>query len=780
MRLYGNRLFPKILNVLGLTLAFSIFLILTVQVMYDFGYDRGYPNSERIFRLEYSFPSEPGVYGVQISRPAIEYMKDNIPQAEAISCYRYYKGEESSFIWTGTDNPGIGLKVAESDFDLLKVFPFEFIEGDTTGFHAPWTAVISEKGARKLFGDRSPVGMEVQEDSPELRPYRIVAVYRDFPSNSSMDNEIILNMGDDCMDVWTEWSFPCYMKLSSTDGLGPTLETISEELFGDVVEDKVDFRLSCLRDIYFSRDIQEDNMAKGNIATTVTLLSVSILVLLIAVINFINFAMASVPFTIRSINTRRVLGASRSGLIWRQLAGALGLVMLSFGMGVAVMSALAATPFASYISGPIEPADNLTVICIGLGVAVLTAFLAGIIPARYSTSFPPALVLKGPFSLSAGGRRLRAGLVGFQFVVSFVLIICALFITVQIRYMKSHDMGFDREQILEFKVTPDIGENRETFRQMLLENPDILDVTFAGNRLVSESKMGWGRNWQGESVQMDCLPVDRNFISFFGMEMKEGRDFTESDDRNPSGTFIVNEAFMARYPFLYLGARFSGHKGDWQPAEIVGIVKDFNFKPMQYGISPIALYNFGPEPWWPLTVGYAKINVLRAAGAMDYIRKKCAELDPAYDPSYYSVCFMDEMIGRMYDKEERLNRLIITAAVISLLISIVGILGLVYLETQIRRREIALRRVHGAQVGEILAMLNLYYLKITCLCFMVAVPMALSVIRRWVSGFACQSPVPFWIFPAALLAISLITVVTVTLQSCRTALRNPSDSLRTE
>lgn len=780
LRLDHPRIFPTILNILGLSLAFAVFMILSVQVRYDIRYDRNYDGNDRIVRVEYSEPTSPGQYSTVLSRAFIEHLKMTIPQAEAISCYRYFKGASSTFKETGSDRSGVQLRVSESDFDLLNIFPFKFVQGDTSGYHAPLTAVISKKGAKRLFGRESPVGREIQEDTPGSTPYRIVAVYEDFPENSSADNEIILNIGDECIGDWSEWSFPCYMKISAGTGLDAALDSAKTVLFGEEFKNNVDIRVSGLHKAYFSKDIIGDNMAKGSFPMTFTLMSVSVLVLLIAIINFINFAMASVPFTIKGINTRRVLGSSRAQQVWSQLAGALGLVLISFALSIGVMSMTASTSFASYISGSLKIEDNLPVIFSGLATAVATAFIAGILPARYSTSFSPAIVLKGVFSLSARGRRLRTALVGFQYVISFVLIICALFITVQIRYMKSFDMGFDRDRILEFTVSPKIGENRETLRQMLLENQDIQDVTFAGNRLVSQGKMGWGRSWQGERVQMDCLPVDRNFISFFGMEITDGRDFTESDDKSSSGTFIVNEAFMDKYPFLKLGVKITGHQGDDNPAEIAGVVRNFNFQPLQYGISPLVLYNFGAEPWWPLMIGYARINPHKAGEIMQYIRSKCAELDPSFDTSSMSLRFMNENIGHLYYKEDNLSRLISVAAAISLLISIIGIIGLVYFETQFRRKEIALRRVNGAQVADILAMLNRYYLIITVCCFAVAAPVATVIIHRWVSSFTYQSPVPVWIFLAALFAISTVTIVTVTMQSRRAALRNPSDSLRTE
>ena len=311
-------------------------------------------------------------------------------------------------------------------------------------------------------------------------------------------------------------------------------------------KDQVDFRLSHLHDAYYARDVEGDNMAKGNRTTTMTLLTVSILVLLIAIINFVNFAMASVPFSIKSslralqyqehqhpqshrLDPRTAdMGTALAG----PRTGAAGLC-LERGHNVPCGHLLHRLQHIRLAPGCGQPADYPHRLRRGCGHRIHRRYL-------YSTSFNPAMVLKGSFSLSAKGRKMRSVLVGFQYVISFILILCSLFITVQIKYMKGYDMGFDREQTVEFFVSKKIGNSRETLRQMLLENPNITDVTFAGNQVVSQGKMGWGRTYQGQRVQMDCLPVDPNFISFFGMEIAEGRDFSESDNLNPNGTFIVN------------------------------------------------------------------------------------------------------------------------------------------------------------------------------------------------------------------------------------------------
>ena len=766
LRINKHKIFSTVLNVIGLTLAFSVFLVLMVQVIYDLGYDRGYPDADKIVRVERSWDGWSGYY---LNRPTIEYLKEHTPKAEAVACFQAWGPER--FKESDTEKPGILLSYALSDTDITRVFPFDFIQGDSSGYQAPGAVLISKSAARKLFGEESPIGKCIDYGG---YPHYVVAMYKDFPKNSSMHYDLLINMGNSNIDSESEWGYSCYMKLNTT-------EREATVILDSLIVDKIGyFRLSDLHDAHFTQDIEGDYMEKANFPTTMALLSVAILVVLIAIINFINFAMAAVPFIIKGINTRRVMGSTRGQQIRVQLGRTVLLVLLSFGLSVGILSLLATSPFAANISGSLKVEDNLPLVFAGLGVAVATALVAGIFPARYSTSFNPALVLKGSFALSAKGRAMRTVLVGFQYAISFILVICSLFITVQVKYMEGFNMGFSREEVVEFSVSDEIGECREILRQMLLENPNITDATFADRYLVATQHMGWGRDYQGEVVSMDCLPVDPNFITFFGMEVVEGRDFAESDNLNPNGTFIVNQAFMAQHPFLHIGNSFAGHMGNKMPAQIVGIVKDFNFKPLHYGVAPLVLYNFGKYPWRPLCVAYARIAPTHVQESFQYIREKCEELDPTFNASEMDIRFLDESINRLYRSEENLNRLITIAAFISLLISVIGILGLVYFETQFRRKEIALRRIHGAQVREILAMLNRYYLKITLACFVVSVPVAIVIIRRWVSGFTYQSPVPLWIFIAALALIAAITAITVTLQSRKAALRNPIESITNE
>lgn len=759
--------FSRLLNLAGMGTAFAVFLLLMSEVLYVHGYDR-FPGSDRIFRVELRDPEAPE-YSAVFSRPMIARFRELAPAIEASAIYNGPYRETVSL--PEAPERTHSVEFAEVEPGILDVFPFEWVAGNPEDFRQPYASVISESAAKRLFPGEMPVGrMYRMTGGAESR---IVAVYRDFPLNSQVSHGMLWNMGNRSLDDPSEWSYRLLTVVdpAQADGTALLLESVLDDLklqYGVSVEERF-FRLQPLREMHYD---MRDGGTIGR-PMVVTLFTIAWLILGIAVVNFFNFAMASVPFRIRTFNTGRILGRTRAAVICGELfLGALT-GLLAYLLALVLFRAVSGTFVASLLSTSLAFADNLPLLSAGAVLAVLTGCLGSWYPAVYSTSFPPAMVVQGSFSLSASGRRLRSVLIGFQYVFSFLLVIVSAYIAVQIDWMERYDMGFSREQVLTFRVSSKTGQRADALENELKKNPRILDVTFAGNNLVSNGFMGWGREYEGTHVQLNCLPVASDFITFFGMEMEEGRNFQPSDDRHPNGTFILNRATMDLYPQLKLNARLTGHAPE--PAEIVGIVRNFHFKPLQYGIEPMALYVFGSDPWWPLTFVYVKVAPEDLKGTIDFIRKTAEGMDP--DNAVFSVRFLDEAIGNLYERERNLYRLMTVSTLVALGIALIGILGLVYFETQFRRREIALRRVCGASVRTILQMLNGYYLRIVLVCFVLSAPLAFWAIRFWSAQFAYRAPVPVWIFLAALLLLLLLTAAIVTLRSRHTATSNPTESL---
>ena len=771
-----------LINILGMCVAFAAAMILMVQVKWDSTYDKNFEGHEKVFRMENNWMDD-GLFYTGISRPIIELIRTASPNLEAVGTLK--EGGQQVFYKEGDKESAITIPYAQIDSSMLSVFPFEWVEGSAKEFTTRGTAILNEAFAQMIFGEESAVGkLLLTGDSDQ---YRIIGVFKNTPRNYSMHYGIIANMGDWFLHEGNEWSFSAYLKLYNPAQVRETESAILDALAPDLFEGSSDeeiakyrkgFRLSNLHDAHFERDVRA-NIASANKSITISLAAIAILLILIAIINFINFAFAEIPFRIKSINTRKVLGEGRGSLIGRQIVNAGIIALVAFALACLIVHVVSGTSWASYVSDSIALKENIGILAITLGVALLSAVAAGIAPALYSTSQPAALVLKGSYGTSVRGRSLRNALVALQFILSFVFILMALYVNVQTKFMANKDMGFPQENILQVWCGYYAGGAHNAVHDKLLQNPSIVDVTFSDNLIVSDQKMGWGRTGDdGKQVFMEVLPVTDDFVRFFGLQIVEGRDFQESDNQSETGCFIANETFIQSFPQYHVGSLVGGHVDN---TEIVGIVKDFNFKSLKHPMGPLVLLNWGKTQWRNFSVMYVKT----APGAdfkevSDYIKETVCAFDPSREPDQVAVRHLDEWIENMYQSEQSLGKLITIASLVALLIAIIGIIGLVFFETQFLKKEIAVRRVNGATVGSILQMINKKYLVMAGSSFVIAAPIAYYLMTAWRKGFAYQAPVPVWIFIMALLAVAAITLAVVTLQSWRAANANPVESLKNE
>ena len=793
----------SLLNVIGLTLAFTAFYVIMTQVWWELGYNRSLHEADRIYLVENEDWYEPGKWSSWLNRPVPERVIASTAGVEVGGCM--WGGFGSGTCWTSNE-PSFGYNKFSAScgsvsLPFLDVFAFRSVEGDVHDIGKPKSVIVSREAAERM---RVGVGSLIWVDTDEPQPdgaMEVVAVFEDFPDNSLLGEcEVVKNLGETNLYTTSEWSFNYFVKLrpgADPDEFARQWTNVNQEMqreaaekraaAGDAADDDDEsgiygVRLSPVSELYFESDSQAP-CRQGSVVTTYTLLGIAVLVIVLAFINFVNFFFALVPVRIRTVNTFKVFGAPASSLRFNFVFEAFGLVLIALLAAWYVSFALQGTEFASYISASLALSQNLEVVGLVAVVAFVMALAASLYPAWYITSFAPALVVKGSFGGTRSGRRLRTLLLGVQFFISIGLIIATSFIRLQHDYMMHYDMGFDKENLLAVRLSERGAVSYDALRQKLLSDPQVKDVTGATSRLVSVGRMGWGREFKGRQVAFQSYVVQPDFLRVMGIPITDGRDFLESDFDKELGTMIFNEAARREFE-MQVGDRINGFVSPDE--QIVGFCADFNFKPLQYGVSPFCFYllpkKIQQENYWHLPhVVYVRMTPgADIAAVTAHIRRCIAEVDPRTEPGDIVVRVFDEELGLEYDNERKLTAIVGLFALLAVVIALMGVFGLVLFETQHRRREIAVRRVMGASRGEILAMFNRRYVMLVAVCFVLAVPVSIWAVRHWLAGFAYAVPLYWWVFALALAGVLAVTALTVTVRSWRAVNENPAESVKSE
>ena len=793
----------SLLNVIGLTLAFTAFYVIMTQVWWELGYNRSLHEADRIYLVENEDWYEPGKWSSWLNRPVPERVIASTAGVEVGGCM--WGGFGSGTCWTSNE-PSFGYNKFSAScgsvsLPFLDVFAFRSVEGDVHDLGKPKSVIVSREAAERM---RVGVGSLIWVDTDEPQPdgaMEVVAVFEDFPDNSLLGEcEVVKNLGETNLYTTSEWSFNYFVKFrpgADPDEFARQWTNVNQEMqreaaekraaAGDAADDDDEsgiygVRLSPVSELYFESDSQAP-CRQGSVVTTYTLLGIAVLVIVLAFINFVNFFFALVPVRIRTVNTFKVFGAPASSLRFNFVFEAFGLVLIALLAAWYVSFALQGTEFASYISASLALSQNLEVVGLVAVVAFVMALAASLYPAWYITSFAPALVVKGSFGGTRSGRRLRTLLLGVQFFISIGLIIATSFIRLQHDYMMHYDMGFDKENLLAVRLSERGAVSYDALRQKLLSDPQVKDVTGATSRLVSVGRMGWGREFKGRQVAFQSYVVQPDFLRVMGIPITDGRDFLESDFDKELGTMIFNEAARREFE-MQVGDRINGFVSPDE--QIVGFCADFNFKPLQYGVSPFCFYllpkKIQQENYWHLPhVVYVRMTPgADTAAVTAHIRRCIAEVDPRTEPGDIVVRVFDEELGLEYDNERKLTAIVGLFALLAVVIALMGVFGLVLFETQHRRREIAVRRVMGASRGEILAMFNRRYVMLVAVCFVLAVPVSIWAVRHWLAGFAYAVPLYWWVFALALAGVLAVTALTVTVRSWRAVNENPAESVKSE
>lgn len=766
------------LNVIGLSVAFAAFLIIIMQVNFERTFDEHYKDSSRIYRINGGFS---GFEAVIVPRPVLDVYQGLSSTVEQITLIEPEWGGRPSYykIKKGGDYVGYNEPTLMASETFPEFFSLEFVEGSAKGFSEPNSIIIPQSVAKKIFGEASALDQQLFLGS-ENSPVNVVGVFKDIPENSQIKNAVYhsfpKNRG---LNMWEQSNYVVYIKLFEGSNSATTQADFDKFRLADVSQSLKHISLIPLEEIYFT-DIayygDEILVKKGNRETTAMLFAIAVLIIMIAGINFVNFSTSLAPLRMKSINTQKVLGSPTSVLRGALVVEAVGISVISFFWALLWIYLLSASQWQNITMSGIRFAANEQLILLTGVIAVLVGLIAGIYPAYYTTKFPPALVLKGSFAMTKKGRSLRISLVGFQFVISIGLIIGSMFLQLQNQYLRTIDKGFNSSQIAVISLGGELLKNSKSLESKLKESATIEDVAYSQFRIGKDNiAQGWGREFKHVGEQMfSAIIVSWNFPQVMGLELIEGEFMKESDVliKERGMSLLFNETAKKQFQ---IAATEKLDIEDSTYTVIQAIVKDFNFKSLHMDISPCCLAINSSDPHWMPFV-FVKITG-DPYQAIEYIKKTIKEIDPVYPAE---VEFFDAAFEQMYQQDLKTTKLITLFSILAIIISFVGVFGLIVFETQYKRKEIGVRKIMGSTVMEILVMLNRKFFWIVIICFAIAVPLAYFGVDAWLGGFAYRTPMYWWVFALGGLIVFIITVTTVTVQSYRSATENPVNSLKSE
>jgi putative ABC transport system permease protein len=755
-----------ILNILGLSVAFAAFMIIMMQLKFDFSFDRFHEDYDKIFRLEIA--RDGTSYSTLITRPLAEGFIASSPHIISGARMHAMRRELSLAAESGGQRNYFQETMLLVTPEFVDVFTFDFVEGTNASIIIPLSL------SQKLFGDESAIGKHLFITGAD-EYWTVGGVYRDFPGNSMLSNGIYIWLNENQnRDNWANWAYQTYIRVNDAANIPMIIENFKLNFTERInwQEGETNIRLTALPDIHFVSGVQSDPAPKASRQVLIILFAIGIIIIIIAVINFTNFSMALMPIRIKNINTQRVMGAQRSTIRRILVVEALVFCFASYLVAVLFVELFGSSPLKNLTNADLSIAAHLSLIIGTVLLALFVGIAAGLYPSRYITSFAPALALKGNFGLSPKGKKLRNTLIGVQFVASFVLIIGTSFMYLQSRFMQHSDLGYNTNAL----IVADIGQvqqHRDAFAHRLKEHPGIETITYAGVVLSSQDSYGfWGLSYKDELIRFSGMFVHYTFLPVMGIEVVEGRNFRREDSDTEQGVLIFNETARQRFDL-----ELNTIVGNAQPHsfEIIGFIPDIYFASFRVEVEPQAFVVWGTQNF-----SQAYIQLVSGANSrevMAYIRSILTEFEPNFS---FEVRFFDEVLQQLYEGEIRLNLLITLFSLIAIFISLVGVFGLVVFNSECRRKEIGIRKVLGASTIGIITMFNKTYVKMLLICFVIAAPLAWYAVSRWLENFAYRTPMYWWIYLLAFITVAAITVLTVTIQNWRVANDDPVKSIKTE
>ncbi|MGZ3811435.1 MAG: ABC transporter permease [Mucilaginibacter sp.] len=779
------------INVGGLSIGMAATILIVLWVQNELSFDRGQPDTDSIYRIKTKLAISPNETWHWEGAPYVlgEHAAREIPGIEKLTRLQPSTYVDLNIHYKGSLIPE--KRAAYVDQQWFDVFHYDFVEGSPEEFNKnPFSVIITQAAAKKYFGNREAVGEMLRIDS---NSYVVQGVVKDNASNSSFQYNILIPVAASFTNAdtkknalnWGNFNCMTFIKLKPN----ANKEKVSAALFSILHHDrekddgKASFSLISIKDMHFENDLMSSDFLHGNRTIVNVFITLAILLLVTACINYVNLTTARASIRSREVSVRKIFGADRLQLFGQFMSESFLVSLLAVILSLTLVQLcmpwyrdFTDKHFADPISSPI--------VWEIIGLTLLVSFvLNGLYPALLLSSFSPLNVFRGKSVLSFNDSGLRKSLVVVQFTISVVLIIGTLVIYRQLKYVENIDLGYNKAHVFTVNIPwKAMGKNPwkdgphilNSIKQEMKQQSAIAEVSLAQGELVNFTNGSSGNfDWNGRPKNFDPtfapLQADVDFQHMMKIKVKEGRWFNEgvADGKN----VLLNETAVKLINLKgnVIGQRFI-HQGD--TGVIIGVVKDFHYKSLHEKIGAMIIANGGITG----TV-YMKSSPGNTQAAIAAAQKVMAKFAPN-DPFEYH--FLDDTYDSLYHSEQQSSVLIALFAGIAILVSALGLLGLAAFAAEQKVKEIGIRKVLGASIQNIVSLLSVDFLKMVVIASIIAFPIAWWAMNKWLQDFAYRISLSWWIFVIAAIIALVIALVTVSLQAIKAAVANPVNSLRSE
>ncbi len=758
------------INIAGLAIGMACCILILLWVQHEVSYNRFHKNADNIYRIYSDFHYEYGVSQYSnIPQPVGPEFQKTIPELNLVA--RILDG--ASTVKHG-DDIFYEKEILYVDPSFFEVFTFPFLQGNSqTSFSEPYSILLTERMAKKYFGDKDPIGEVLTMD--QKYQVKVTGIVKDVPTNSSIRFDFLIPysyldaIGYDTKK-WDSWNCQTYVLLNKNVTAQQVVQKISGYPKTFHPDEEAYFRLQSLKHIR----LYTLSGAWGSIKYVYMLSIIALFLLIIACINFMNLATARSAKRAREVGLRKVVGARRSQII-RQFYGE-SLIMTIIALGLALVLAESLLPFFNSVSGKnlvLDFSGHFVIYLALLGIALLTGIISGSYPAIYLSSFLPIKVLKSSFRSSSGNSAFRKVLVVFQFSLSIMMMICTAVVYSQLKYIQNRDLGFDRENLIYIGMDDErIVRNFDAIKSEMFQNPSILKATRtfqipSYNRFSSDAK--WEGKNPSQAINFNISAVDPDYLDTMKLELVEGRNFSWNLSTDTSN-YILNQEAVKQ-----MGIDSPVRK--WmeldKKGEIIGVVKDYHYMPFTYEIEPLILH-YNPSLFRYAMIRINGMNIPQTIGSLEKLWDKFA---PEYPFEYH---FINEDYDLIYQTERRMGEIFRYFTFLAIFISCLGLFGLASFMAEQRTKEIGIRKVLGATVSGITVLFSKEFTKWILAANVIAWPVAYFAMSKWLKGFAYRADFSLLTFILAGVLALFIAVLTVSYQAVKAAVADPVDALRYE